>query len=137
MKTCYDSTMKLEVEGEAGLGKRSKPVTVKFLQANVTFKKNTIEMSENNKNAAHIEEHGTQKLQRYPHFKSYAPNSQKLAIYVQNMLAIDRFTSTTKRKQTQVEYLKKEMNLLGYKKNIYKKALCYMRRRFAEWNNIE
>ena len=65
-KTCYDSIIKLEVEGEAGVGKRSKPVTVKFLQANVTFKKNTIEMSENNKNAAHIEEHGTQKTAKIP-----------------------------------------------------------------------
>jgi hypothetical protein len=83
LTTCYDDGMILEIEAQSGIGKRSKPKETAYLQSNLVFKKNTIEMYEKNKNEEKIRKTGKQKLLRYPHIRSYASKSQKQAICVQ------------------------------------------------------
>ena len=130
LTTCYDERMSLEIEAESGIGKRSKAKETQYLQSNIIFKKNTIEMYENNKNAKSINEEGKQTLLRFPHIQSYAPTKQKIAICYQGAIAIERYTTTQELKKQQFAYLEKELRgPLEYPANFIKRTIRYMRER--------
>ena len=125
LTTCYDDGMILEIEAKSGIGKRSKPKETTYLQSNLVFKNNTIEMYEKNKNEENIEKYGKQKLLRYPHIQSYASRNQKQAICVQGAIAIDRYSTTKDYKTTQFIKMTKEMTILGYPRKMLEKTLFY------------
>ena len=141
LTTCYDKRMKLEIEAESGIDKRTKAKETQYLQSNIIFKKNTIEMYENNKNADMIETTGKQKLLRFPHIQSYAPMKQKIAICYQAAIAIERYSTTLKLKQKQFAILEKELRgPLEYPPNFITRTIAYMRNRTKglhdHWDHI-
>ena len=137
-KSCYAKDgMKLELEEDTGVNSRRKAMTTQWLQAKVTFKRNKIWTTENNKNKDQIEATGEQKLLRYPHFDSYAPKTQKEAICIQNLIAIERFTTHREDKESMATYCETEMRLLQYPNEILKRAKAYMTRKYPkDWTPI-
>ena len=130
LTVCYDERMSLEIEAESGIGDRNTNKETQYLQSNIIFNKNRIEMYENNKNAQSITEQGTQKLLRFPHMNSYAPTKQKIAICFQAAIAIERYSTTRKLKKRQFEILEKELRgPLEYPHNFIQITLNYMRRK--------
>lgn len=130
LTTCYDERMSLEIEAESGIGERNEPKETQYLQSNLIFKKNTIEMYENNKNALTIETEGKQKLLRFPHINSFAPTKQKIAICYQGAIAIERYSTTRDLKKRQFASLEKELRgPLEYPATFIKKTIEYMRQR--------
>ena len=132
LTTCYDDGMILEIEAQSGIGKRSKPKETAYLQSNLVFKKNTIEMYEKNKNEESIRKTGKQKLLRYPHIRSYASKSQKQAICVQGAIAIDRYSTTRDCKLIQFMKMTKEMAILGYTQDMLRSTLFYMKSKYDQ-----
>ena len=49
LTTCYDERMTLEIEAKSDIGDHSEAKETQYLQSNIIFKENTIEMYENNK----------------------------------------------------------------------------------------
>ena len=136
LTTCYDKRMSLEIEAKSGIGKRTKAKETQYLQSNIIFKKNTIEMYENNKNAKSIAEEGKQTLLRFPHIQSYAPTKQKIAICYQGAIAIERYSTTHELKKQQFAFLEKELRgPLEYPAHFIKKTIRYMREKMKEEHN--
>ena len=141
LTTCYDERMSLEIEAESGIGERNEPKETQYLQSNLIFKRNTIEMYENNKNALTIATEGKQKLLRFPHINSFAPIKQKIAICFQGAIAIERYSTTRDLKKQQFASLEKELRgPLEYPAHFIKKTIQYMRYRTKEkhdhWQHI-
>lgn len=128
---CYDTRMRLELESESGVDERKNKKETTYLQSNLIFQKNSIEMYENNKNAEQMKKLGTQKLLRFPHILSYAPIRQKIAICYQGAIAIERYSTTAKLKLKQFRRLTRELlGPLQYPKKFILKTLLYMTKHY-------
>ena len=138
LTTCYDDGMILEIEAQSGYGNRSSEKETTYLQSNLVFYKNTIEMYENNKNADSILNTGKQKLLRYPHINSYSSNKQKLAICIQCAIAVERYSTTIEYKATQFIKITKELAILGYPPRLITKTLMYMQTHYDHntWTTV-
>ena len=141
LTTCYDERMTLEIEAKSDIGDRSEAKETQYLQWNIIFKENTIEMYENNKNAQTIEKEGKQKLLRFPHIRSYSPKKQKIAICYGAAIAIERYSTTLELKKKQFHILEKELRgPLNYPAHFIKNTISYMRRKSKglhdHWDHI-